>query len=655
MLFVRTESNGLPGPNEPVDFDQPPFITRGLGPGGQSVQYYNFDVMPRETAPIFVLIREGEDAPVEGQLNIVDVIPGDEGYNDFWHVHFVTVASDYEANTITSVDSIMAGGYAIEASSVVVNCPIVPDGSTASHRYTDEDAGLVRGWYKDQVVYYFNFSEKAISVDPPEDGPAMVPVSPIHVTFNVNPGEDGGGPPSGFVMEEGSDQTHNVVETLPEDDTYSPLWRVDVYDNSDFEWVYNLSSALEATELATGAAIVNCPIVAKGGRNPETAPRTVVDRFSEDAGMLFVRTEDNGFPEAGEPIDFDEAPFITRGFSPDGRSIQYYNFDVMPVETAPIFALFREGEDAPVEGQLNIVDVVPGDGGYNDFWHVHKVTVPADYEANTITSVDALMDAGYDIERTPLIVNCPVVPDGSTASLRYTEENDSGLVEGWYRGQVIYYFDFSEKMLTAELPESGPLMVPMSPIYVSFNVNPGEDGGGPPSGFMTEEGSDQTHNVVATMPEDATYSPLWNVNIYDNAEFGSVSDLQSAVSATILAEGAAMVNCPVVSGSQNTAVERLPGDVPAKFALEGNYPNPFNPQTTIQYSLDEPGMVTLRIYDLLGQKVAELVHAEQSGGAYRVTWDGLDAGGRRAATGVYLYQLSLNGRISEARTMTLLK
>lgn len=63
---------------------------------------------------------------------------------------------------------------------------------------------------------------------------------------------------------------------------------------------------------------------------------------------------------------------------------------------------------------------------------------------------------------------------------------------------------------------------------------------------MTEMDSDQTHNVVQTLPADATYSPLWDVAIYDNSDFGSVSDLPSAQNATLLVSGAALVNCPVV-------------------------------------------------------------------------------------------------------------
>jgi hypothetical protein len=274
--------------------------------------------------------------------------------------------------------------------------------------------------------------------------------------------------------------------------------------------------------------------------DPATAPRVAVDRFSEDAGTLFVRDGQNALPEADAPIDFDMAPFITTGLGPAGETIQYYNFDVQPTAPIPIWVLVRDGESTPVEGQLNIIDSIPGDAGYNDFWSVVLVTVPSDYVANTVTSYDEIVERGYDTMSTDMLVNCPVVPEDSTATLRLGTEG-AGLHMGWYQDQVVHYFQFSE----ADLVNAGG--VPLSPIYVTFEINPDEPGGGPASGFLTEMNSDQTHNVTATLPEDANYSPLWEVNIYDNADFDSVSDLTTAQAATQLAAGAATVNCPVVS------------------------------------------------------------------------------------------------------------
>lgn len=277
--------------------------------------------------------------------------------------------------------------------------------------------------------------------------------------------------------------------------------------------------------------------------DPDEAPEVSVDRFSDSAGTLFRRSSNPTLPGPNEPINFDQGPFITQGYGPDGEIVEYYNFDVLSTQPAPIFVLFREGEDQPVEGQLNIINVLPGEEGYNDFWHVHKVTVPSGYTANTVTSMADIQQRGFEIEETDMLVNCPVVPEGSTANKRFTGEEEPGLIRGWYKEQVVYYFSFEEKALSP----GGDGSIPTSPIYVTFNINPDEEGGGPPSGFMTEQDSDQTHNVAATIPTDDDYSPLWFVNIYDNADFDMVSDLTSAQSTDILAEGAAIVNCPIVS------------------------------------------------------------------------------------------------------------
>ena len=63
---------------------------------------------------------------------------------------------------------------------------------------------------------------------------------------------------------------------------------------------------------------------------------------------------------------------------------------------------------------------------------------------------------------------------------------------------------------------------------------------------MTEPGTEQTHNVIATLPEDQDYSPLWLVYIYDKADFDKVSNLAEAEAATLLTATSVNVNCPVV-------------------------------------------------------------------------------------------------------------
>jgi hypothetical protein len=83
--------------------------------------------------------------------------------------------------------------------------------------------------------------------------------------------------------------------------------------------------------------------------------------------------------------------------------------------------------------------------------------------------------------------------------------------------------------------------------------------------------------------------------------------------------------------------------------LARNYPNPFNPVTTIQYSIPVGGTVELKVFDITGREIATLVSGYRQPGTYRVTWDGCDA-----PSGIYVYRLSAGGA-SFAGRMVLLK
>ncbi|MBN1482314.1 T9SS C-terminal target domain-containing protein [candidate division KSB1 bacterium] len=98
-----------------------------------------------------------------------------------------------------------------------------------------------------------------------------------------------------------------------------------------------------------------------------------------------------------------------------------------------------------------------------------------------------------------------------------------------------------------------------------------------------------------------------------------------------------------------TDVLKSPYTVVKNFTLVNNYPNPFNPSTTIAYSLRDKAHVRLTIYDLKGKKVMEVVNAEQSPGDYSVTWDA-----SRHSSGVYLYQIQAND-FNETKSMLLMK
>ena len=94
--------------------------------------------------------------------------------------------------------------------------------------------------------------------------------------------------------------------------------------------------------------------------------------------------------------------------------------------------------------------------------------------------------------------------------------------------------------------------------------------------------------------------------------------------------------------------------IPATFTLHQNFPNPFNPITTLRYDLSSDALVTLSIYDMLGREVTQLVNTTQEAGFRSVQWDATDSMGRPVSAGVYLYQIQA-GEFVQTRKMVLLK
>jgi len=91
-----------------------------------------------------------------------------------------------------------------------------------------------------------------------------------------------------------------------------------------------------------------------------------------------------------------------------------------------------------------------------------------------------------------------------------------------------------------------------------------------------------------------------------------------------------------------------------KNALSGNYPNPFNPETTIRYSTAAGGRVNIDIYNVKGQLVRNLVCDDKAAGDHAVVYDGTDNNGRPLPSGVYFYRMK-TGRYSSTRKMILMK
>ncbi len=118
----------------------------------------------------------------------------------------------------------------------------------------------------------------------------------------------------------------------------------------------------------------------------------------------------------------------------------------------------------------------------------------------------------------------------------------------------------------------------------------------------------------------------------------------------ILKDGSAMVQMHKFgTRSVITGIERLNNTIPDNYTLSQNYPNPFNPSTLINYSIPSPGLVTLKVFDMLGREVTTLVNTQQAAGNYKVSFDA-----SQLASGVYFYRISTNNFVS-TKKMLLMK
>jgi len=90
---------------------------------------------------------------------------------------------------------------------------------------------------------------------------------------------------------------------------------------------------------------------------------------------------------------------------------------------------------------------------------------------------------------------------------------------------------------------------------------------------------------------------------------------------------------------------------PGAFGINGNYPNPFNPSTTIEFILPDAGAARLEIYDIIGRRVTTLLAGERPAGVHSLVWNGRDANGLRVTSGVYIARLGAGGHTVNRRML----
>ncbi len=153
--------------------------------------------------------------------------------------------------------------------------------------------------------------------------------------------------------------------------------------------------------------------------------------------------------------------------------------------------------------------------------------------------------------------------------------------------------------------------------------------------------SDNLHVIPVTLSGDGTQLYVWVLD-----HLGTSGTIHKFWRCTFDPENLTLIGSQPLPVAEEIA--------PAAFPTVANYPNPFNPATTIAFTLPEAGRAELQVFNIMGQRVRTLVSAELPAGAHEVVWDGRDDTGMPVSSGVFVTRLR-SGELVVSNRMTLVK
>ncbi len=237
--------------------------------------------------------------------------------------------------------------------------------------------------------------------------------------------------------------------------------------------------------------------------------------------------------------------------------------------------------------------------------------------------------------------------DGPPAIARTLEISPDGLTLYWmpFTAAKTYVYTRSDEFSSFELADS---------IHEGMSIE--SSAWNPATGKLwisnDSRGGDSTLINCAWYEYDVDTKELGAVFEWGNPEDGEYPrGIDFSPDGTIAYVGTFSTGTPRIKKFVNSGVSVKKEDlgVPQKYELLQNYPNPFNPTTVINFSIPKSGLVTLKVYNVLGQEVAELVNDVKPAGNYEVTFDASDL-----TSGMYIYTIT-SGNFSSTKKMMLLK
>lgn len=163
-------------------------------------------------------------------------------------------------------------------------------------------------------------------------------------------------------------------------------------------------------------------------------------------------------------------------------------------------------------------------------------------------------------------------------------------------------------------------------------------------------------DVIFTNTSTGSTTDAWDFGDGNTSSASSPTNTYSAVGDYVICLTAGGNACPDSTFCDTLTVETSSGieGMENGFNLSQNVPNPFNDNTTISYEVKTSGNVTLKVYDALGKQVVVLFSGFANAGEHNVSWNATDAHGKKVDSGVYIYQIEVNGTVM-SKSMMLVK
>jgi FlgD Ig-like domain len=285
--------------------------------------------------------------------------------------------------------------------------------------------------------------------------------------------------------------------------------------------------------------------------------------------------------------------FATGDFDNDGKN----NFSTGGIEGGYYFYEYVSGNNIKVEYQMQLdtynafQSLMTDDMNHDGKKEIWVGSQFFDSQYGAITRVYVLEPAGNESYHIIYQIDIRGLFSFTYGRMRYADTDGDGKKEVFFNNSTLCFcFKYS----------------PARNFYLDFVINIWEDTPGYNSDMF--EGGD-----IADLDSDGIPEIILQKHVYPPFQYKSLFWKR-----TVIAD-----------------VKNHRNPVPERFKLYQNYPNPFNPQTTIKFSLPEEAKVNIKIYNILGKEITELLNDTRRSGEYEITWNGRDSNGNVMPSGVY--------------------